>query len=129
MPTQRSVFLLSVLTLFAGFAMTVSGWKWAVSVSAIGSIGVLWFHFSAHFGKNGTGMKAWPQHLLLVSFIIANLLRGLDVGFATVMFILVFAALLANVFVSGAAQMSEPTDKDNAADGVTEVTTNSAARP
>ncbi len=113
MPTQRSIFLLSVLTLFAGFAMTVGGWKWAVPVSAIGSIGVLWFHFSAHFGKNGTGMKAWPQHLLLVSFIIANLLRGLDVGFATVMFILVFAALLANVFAGGSALMARPSDGEN----------------
>lgn len=107
MPTQRSLFLLSVLTLFAGFSMTVGGWKWAVPVSAIGSIAVLWFHFSAHFGKGGTRMKVWPQHLLIVSFIIANLLRGLDMGFATVMFIIVFAALLANVFVSGAVQERE----------------------
>jgi hypothetical protein len=117
MPTPRSLFLLSILTLFAGFSMTVGGWKWAVPVSAIGSIGVLWFHFSAHFGKNGTRMKAWPQHLLIVSFIIANLLRGLDVGFATVMFIVVFAALLANVYVSGSAMMSESTDEDNAQTG------------
>lgn len=112
MPTQRSLFLLSVLTLFAGFAMTVGDWNWAVPVSAIGSIGVLWFHFSAHFGKNGIGMKAWPQHLLLVSFVIANLLRGLDVGFATVMFIIVFAALLANVFVSGSAMLTDATSQD-----------------
>jgi len=53
------------------------------------------------------------QHLLLVSFIIANLLRGLDSGFATVMFIVVFAALLANVFAGGAAMMNRPPDQDN----------------
>ncbi|MCF8255911.1 MAG: hypothetical protein K9J06_00030 [Flavobacteriales bacterium] len=61
---------------------------------------VLWPHFSVHFGKNGTRMKACHQHLFIVCFIIVHLLRGLEVGFATAVFIIVFAALLANVLVS-----------------------------
>jgi hypothetical protein len=102
MPTARSLFLLLVMTLFAGFALTVGGWAWAAAVSAIGSIGVLWFHFSFHFGPHGKRWRVWPQHFILVIFIIANLLRGLGVGFASVLFILLIAAILANVFVSAA---------------------------
>lgn len=102
MPTARSLFLLSVMTLFAGFALTVGGWAGAAAVSAVGSIGVLWFHFSFHFGPDGKRWQVWPQHFILVVFIIANLLRGLGVGFASVLFILLIAAILANVFVSAA---------------------------
>jgi len=118
MPTARSLFLLSVMTLFAGFALTVGGWAWAAAVSAIGSIGVLWFHFSFHFGPDGKRWRVWPQHFILVIFIIANLLRGLGVGFASVLFILLIAAILANVFVSAAPVSrsdgeKEPSDAAN----------------
>jgi len=61
-PSRQSFFLLAVLTLFAGFVLTASGWKGKEAVSIAGSIGVLWFHFSAHFGERGTRWKAWTLH-------------------------------------------------------------------
>lgn len=105
MPTARSLFLLAVLTLFAGFAMTVAGWQGRVAVSALGSIGVLWFHFRATFHAEKGNRPAWTRHALLLSFIIANLLRGLGSGVATVFFLLMVAALMADVYVTGATLM------------------------
>lgn len=118
MPSARSLFLLSVLTLFAGFAMTVAGWQGRVAVSALGSIGVLWFHFRATMGAERGKRPLWTRHALLLSFVLGNLLRGLDVALATVFFILMVAALLADVFVSGAARMNQQnpashSDKDS----------------
>jgi hypothetical protein len=106
MPTARSLFLLAVLTLFAGFAMTVAGWQGRVAVSVVGSIGVLWFHFRATMGAERGKRPAWTRHILLLSFIIANLLRGLGSGGATVFFLLMVAALMADVYVTGAELMS-----------------------
>lgn len=120
MPTARSLFLLSVLTLFAGFALTVAGWEQAPAVSAVGSIGTLWFHFSFHFGPEGRKWEMWPQHALLVLFVLANLLRGFGVGFASVLFILLIAAILANVYLSAApASVSDGGKTAERADGGT----------
>ncbi|MCF8257190.1 MAG: hypothetical protein K9J06_06535 [Flavobacteriales bacterium] len=112
MPSQRSLFLLSVLTLFAGFSMTVAGWQGRVAVSAIGSMGVLWFHFRASYGANRVGKPIWTRHFLILSFIIANLLRGLGLGIATGFFILMVVALMADVYVSGSAMMPLDTMED-----------------
>jgi len=100
-PSQKSLFALAILMLLGGFVLTVANWKGKEALSIAGSIGVLWFHFRAHFGLRGTKWKVWPQHLLIVSFICANLLRGFDVPFAPVFFIVVIVALLANILVSG----------------------------
>jgi hypothetical protein len=108
-PSRQSFFLLAVLTLFAGFVLTASGWKGKEAVSIAGSIGVLWFHFSAHFGERGTKWKAWPLHLMVVSFIIANLLRSFGVAMATAFFLIALVAFMAHVLTSGLALM--PTEE------------------
>ncbi len=108
-PTQQSLFALAILMLFGGFVLTVANWKGKEALSIAGSIGVLWFHFSAHFGQHGSKWKAWPQHLLIVSFICANLLRGFNVAFAPVFFILVIVALLATILVSGMVLLPKET--------------------
>lgn len=53
------------------------------------------------------GIKAWPQHLLISSFITANLLKGLNVAFAAPVFILVVVALLANFYASASTLMQK----------------------
>jgi hypothetical protein len=117
-PSQQSLFALAILMLLGGFVLTVANWKGKEALSIAGSIGVLWFHFSAHFGLRGTKWKAWPQHLLIVSFICANLLRGFDVAFAPVFFILVIVAVLANILVSGMVLLPKETsvNKDSEED-------------
>lgn len=113
-PSRQSLFFLAVLMLFAGFVLTAVGWMGKEIISIAGSIGVLWFHFSAHFGPRGTKWKAWPLHLMLVSFITANLLRSFGVAMAAAFFAIALVAFMAHILTSGWALMpaQEQTDKE-----------------